>query len=150
MFFVANPKKFPAPLAELLRNTQLLRVIIGFLVIQTFLVAAGLPGWPCPLRHGLGIPCPGCGMTRAGVALLQGDWRKSLQYNAFAIVFALALAFMCAALFLPARLQETLAQRVATIERRTGITVLLTVAFLGYWLVRLLIFPDSLALVRQD
>ena len=150
MVSLTNSRKFPAPLAELLRNVQLLRVIIGFLVVQTLLVAAGLPGWPCPLRHGLGIPCPGCGMTRAGVALLQGDWRKSLQYNAFAVVFGLVVVLMCAALFLPARLQESLAQRVAAVERRTGITVLLTVAFLVYWLVRLLIFPDSLALVRQD
>src|SRR4051812_20479376 len=30
--------------------------------------------WPCPLRVGLGIPCPTCGITRATRLLFHGDF----------------------------------------------------------------------------
>lgn len=30
-----------------------------------------------------GIKCPGCGGTRAMTALLQGDWKKALQFNIY-------------------------------------------------------------------
>lgn len=36
-------------------------------------------GVGCVWRHFLHIPCPGCGMTRAAVALLHGDLAKMLR-----------------------------------------------------------------------
>lgn len=38
----------------------------------------------CPLKIMVGIPCPGCGGTRAIVSLLKGQFLSSLYYNAFA------------------------------------------------------------------
>lgn len=35
----------------------------------------------CVFRLFTGLPCPGCGLTHAGLALLKGDWRASLQYH---------------------------------------------------------------------
>ncbi len=39
----------------------------------------------CPMYAILGIPCPGCGMTRATHALLEGRVAESLYYNPLAI-----------------------------------------------------------------
>lgn len=142
-------KHWPAPFAVLLTNKSLMRVILLFLATQSTLVALGLRGWPCPLRHGLGIPCPGCGMTRAGLAMLSGDWSKMLQYNAFAPAFSLALLLMIIVWLMPAQSAARLTARIMTLENRTGLTVIIATAFLLYWLARLLIFPHSLDLVRQ-
>ena len=36
----------------------------------------------CIFKNITGVPCPGCGLTRSGVALLKGQWQKSLYFHA--------------------------------------------------------------------
>ena len=39
-------------------------------------------GFPlCPMAGSLGIPCPGCGLTRATLALLRGDVGTALHFH---------------------------------------------------------------------
>lgn len=39
-------------------------------------------GFPlCPMAASLGVPCPGCGLTRATLALLRGDIRAALHFH---------------------------------------------------------------------
>lgn len=35
----------------------------------------------CPFYHLTGIPCPGCGLTRATIAILNGEFYKALLLN---------------------------------------------------------------------
>ena len=42
-------------------------------------LAGGVP--PCLLHLWTGLPCPGCGSTRAVVRLLQGELRAGLAFN---------------------------------------------------------------------
>jgi hypothetical protein len=37
--------------------------------------------WECPVLHATGVPCPGCGATRAFVHLANGDFGGALHYN---------------------------------------------------------------------
>lgn len=36
---------------------------------------------PCPLNRITGIPCPGCGMTRAYLSLLRLDFAAAFRFN---------------------------------------------------------------------
>ena len=36
---------------------------------------------PCIFRHVTGFYCPGCGMTRASLAILEGDIYQSFRFN---------------------------------------------------------------------
>jgi hypothetical protein len=48
----------------------------------------------CPTALFLGIPCPGCGLTRATIALLHGDVSTALRFHP--LVFVLAPVFAIA------------------------------------------------------
>lgn len=51
---------------------------------------AHLP-WVCAWRGMTGIPCAGCGGTRAAVLLLQGDWWRAFVLNPGVVVGTMAL-----------------------------------------------------------
>lgn len=50
----------------------------------------------CLFRVFTGLPCPGCGLTRALYFLLQGDWKRSLAFHflLLPLLFTLFTAFM--------------------------------------------------------
>jgi hypothetical protein len=43
----------------------------------------------CPFKVVTGLPCPGCGMTRAAIALLHGDPGASFYYHPLGIPLVL-------------------------------------------------------------
>jgi hypothetical protein len=136
---------FSPIMASVMRRRTEALVITCAAAAQGLLVASGLPGWPCPVRHLLGIPCPGCGLSRAMAALLRGEWHTSLALHAFAPLFLLALALIGFSAMLPERPRRSLVYTIETIEHRTGITFLLLVCLMLYWLIRLLFFPETAA-----
>lgn len=132
-------------IASVMDNRAESLIISGFVLAQGALMLAGLPGWPCPVKHLLGIPCPGCGLTRATAALLGGDWQTSLAFHAFAPLFALTLALIVLSALLPRRWRHALIAAVSSVERSTGMTFILLVSLMLYWLIRLLLFPETSA-----
>jgi hypothetical protein len=46
----------------------------------------------CSMKATFGIECPGCGMQRAFIALLRGDFMDSLHYNAALVPFLLTIS----------------------------------------------------------
>jgi hypothetical protein len=69
------------------------------------MIAGGLALIPyptCLVKLALGVPCPGCGMTRATLRLLHGDVHGSVQFHPLALPGALAvLVAMVIAAWLP-------------------------------------------------
>ena len=47
-------------------------------------------GYICPSMVFIGLPCPGCGLTRAALSLMRFDFQKALYFNPM-IFFALPL-----------------------------------------------------------
>jgi hypothetical protein len=48
----------------------------------------------CPFANVTGHPCPGCGMTRAVIALLQGHVRDALGWHPLVLVFVPVIALV--------------------------------------------------------
>lgn len=53
-------------------------VLVGIVLFYVVLEAVGVT---CPIKFLTGISCAGCGMSRAWLALLQGDWAGALAYH---------------------------------------------------------------------
>jgi Protein of unknown function (DUF2752) len=63
-------------------------LVIGGLMLIMF--AAARFGIRCPIRAVSGIDCPGCGGTRALLALMRGDLPQAARENGAALVAGLA------------------------------------------------------------
>jgi hypothetical protein len=127
-------------LTEMLSQRPLGWATLGALGVHFGLIAAGLPGWNCPFRHTLGIPCPGCGLSRAIVALWQGDIQRSFSYHAFAVPVLLLVGLLIVASLLPHHPRDWIILRIAAAERRWALVATGLAILFGYWLVRLIFF----------
>jgi hypothetical protein len=130
-------------LASLLRDRRVSLGVAALAAAQVACVAAGVGGWLCPLQSALGIPCPGCGLTRATVALVRGEFAAAFNLHAFAPVLLLCLALLAVAGLLPAARREAFAGLVGRFERRTKVSYVVLGALLLYWSVRLLFLPGA-------
>ena len=128
---------FTPVLGPLLQNRWWLCIFTAFGVAQLCLVSAGLSGWQCPIYETLGIICPGCGLTTAMAMLLQGHWHLAAQTHAFAPVILVVLMIMLIAIGLPASYLKTFSASVQRLEQKSGITAILLLSMVIYWLLRI-------------
>lgn len=69
----------------------LLTLAIGFLIGLFYLLARTGISIPCLFHKFTGLQCPGCGNSRAAIALLQLDIKAALQYN---LLFPLEFGYL--------------------------------------------------------
>ncbi len=50
----------------------------------------------CPFARLSGHPCPGCGMTRATLALLRLDWAEAVRWHPLSPICVPLVALLCA------------------------------------------------------
>lgn len=68
----------------------------GLIVVAVIMAVVSLLGHGlCPSRELLGLPCPGCGLTRSILLILRGQWAESWQLQPFGYAWlALAMVFI--------------------------------------------------------
>jgi len=132
------PSNAFAPISPLLRDRKFALVVAGTAGAQIALVSLSLPGWDCPFFRLTGIPCPGCGLTRAVILLLKGDLQASLRFHAFAPLVLLTAVALILVLLLPRSITQPAISKLEILERQTGFTAIILVGLILYWLARLL------------
>ncbi|MDX2035002.1 MAG: DUF2752 domain-containing protein [Blastocatellia bacterium] len=131
--------------ASLMKNRTAAIAVSAFGAAQAAMLLVGGPAWQCSLRTTIGVPCPGCGLSRAVVLFLRGEWPAALEMHAYGpvLVFSLLLLFLAAVLRGGPRTR--LIAAVESVERRTALSGILLVGLVIYWLVRLLFNSASIA-----
>lgn len=64
----------------------------GFLLFRVWVPAPGSENTVCLLRRLSGLPCPGCGMTRAFAHLAKGEWGAAAVDHPLSFLIAAELA----------------------------------------------------------
>ena len=101
------------------------------------ILATGVP--LCPMAGVLGIPCPGCGLTRATLALVRGDLSSAFHFHPLVFVISPMFVWLSVSAALGyvrgprprPNLKPWLATRTATV-----LLSLLLVATFAVWLAR--------------
>lgn len=61
---------------------------VAVLAVSASFVPDGLPRFDiCPFHRQTGLPCPGCGLTRAFCAISHGRFAAAWHFNPFAFLF---------------------------------------------------------------
>jgi glucan phosphoethanolaminetransferase (alkaline phosphatase superfamily) len=112
-------------------------VALALIAAAGLVLAAEVP--VCPTALFFGVPCPGCGLTRATLALFRGDLREAFALHPLApILGPLFLGALGKVLFDFVRGPTPKAARPSFWTKPAGtlVAVLLLVAVVGVWLAR--------------
>jgi len=123
--------------SDLTSDRRTAAIIVGAGALHIGMSMAGFSLWSCPFRAVTGVPCPGCGLTRATLELLRGDLSGSLRTHAFAPIFLGALIIMLVSLVLAEEHRQRLLSTLHNCEAK-GLTVWVLFGLILYWLVRLM------------
>lgn len=88
-------------------------------------------GSACPAYLIFGIPCPGCGMTRAWISLFSGDITKAFYFHP---------AFLAAAIIAVCVILSEIKPKFKKSKVITAIYLVLCVAFLATYIYRMIVF----------
>ncbi len=69
-------------------------IIIAMVTILAIAILLLLDIYKCPLNYVLGIPCPMCGMTRAVLSALSGNFADAFHYHPLWIIILLGIIFI--------------------------------------------------------
>ena len=114
------------------RLCKLLLIPAGLLLYFGFVRITGI-GVPCIFHAVTGLNCPGCGISRMGMALLHLDLRTAYLYNRCVLILSpvIAVLFIRAAyLYVTGKKRGSLE---AKIEKYTGIVLIIILLFWGVY-----------------
>ena len=137
-----NQKTRQAIYASILRDPKEASVLAAIGILHLLLAYFGFSGWPCPIWTATGIPCPGCGLTRGSIALLQGDLRGMAAAHIFAPVFLIGVVLTGIIAILPEAIRSRIIDRVERFELQTNLFLWILISLLMYWGLRLSLDPS--------
>jgi hypothetical protein len=92
--------------------------------------------WRCPVAELLRVPCPGCGMTRAALALISGDVAGALRWQPLSpVIVPLAAAFAAHEMLAFVRFGRARPERPLGPWSRRALATLVAL-LIGVWIAR--------------
>ncbi|WP_343229892.1 DUF2752 domain-containing protein [Roseimicrobium sp. ORNL1] len=123
--------------SSLLEQTAMCRAMLAMVALLGGAHLMGWSIWPCFFANMTGLPCPGCGMTRATAALLKGQWGLAMKHHPFSPGFMVMAAFLAWAALAPKAWRDPVNRWVKAFERRTCLPLLFLVCTFIYGLIRM-------------
>ena len=125
-------------LRALLESPWVVRVVALVVLAQLITSSINMPLFTCPFYNVTHLPCPGCGLSRALLTLLQGHWGTMWKLHPFAPAFALFGLELGSTLLLPDSRRRVWVQRLVQFEEHTHLHAIGLLLFAVFGLLRLL------------
>lgn len=109
---------------------------ISCILVYSFLTASVF-GYICPSMIIVGIPCPACGLTRAGLMFFTGHFNESFDMHPLFIFVLILMVLYIKCLLL----------KKSTIRLRQAAIILLIISFPLFFARMILFFPKQEPLV---
>lgn len=117
------------------------RLALAAFAASFFFPVTGLGPDLCPIHRATGLPCPGCGMTRAVALVSQGEPLLALGANPFVVlVWPLMLTLAVLALLRHRQVLALEAKLDATEPYFSRLQAVLLASFLGFGVLRFAVF----------
>ena len=110
------------------------------IILITYVCILNVTKIGCPFNFLFGIPCMGCGMTRACLAFLQGDILMALKYHPMVILLPLILLLFITHIILN--------NNKKNIKIIMLCWLLIIILFCVIYLIRLLIIKDPIIKIQ--
>lgn len=125
-------------------SSQIRRNRVLWLSLAAFLLLAWLlTHTTCVFRSTIGIPCPGCGLSRAFILLLRGQWQQALHFHPlFWLVPPVTVIWAGLSIFMPKKLASPWLNRLL---------IVIGLLFIAVYVYRMIIFfPDTEPMVYNS
>ena len=134
-----DTKKLKPIFAPLLEDRQFDIIFALVPLLLIILDFVDIFHWKCPFRAIFSLDCPGCGMTRAVLMLLEGDISTAFSLHPFVFLCIPAWLLLAICALLPNEKRKVFARILFQIEEKTSIIYLLFVFFIIYGFARLIL-----------
>ena len=111
------------------RCTLLLAVFVIYAVLATHFL-----GHACPINLVFGVPCPGCGLTRAVLLLFRGDFFGAFSMHPLVFALPVIAGLLIAAIF---------SERFSRSKVFTALCFFFVALFIGVYVYRMIAFFPS-------
>lgn len=143
-------KSLHAVYASILKNPADARILAGFGFLHLASILFGFSAWKCPIFLVTGIPCPGCGLSRATAALLQGDLRTMGKIHIFAPIVLIAVVLTGLTLCVPDKVRINIIELIEKVEKHSKISIFIIISIVIYWALRLFLNPVDYILLMEN
>lgn len=121
----------------LLKQVVLCRALVAAVTVLGAGHLLGYVLWPCVFASVTGLPCPGCGMTRAVGALVRAEWSEAMRFHPFAPGFVLFGTVMAFCALAPGRIRNAVVRTIGRFESATRLPTIFLFAAVIYGLLRM-------------
>ena len=121
-----------------IKNFYPLIIIFIFFFFVCLITGMGL----CPVRATLGIPCPGCGLSRALLLIVQGNLIEAWCFHPFSYVFIIFITMFF--------INRYLYQYTSDITLKKGLFIIACFMLIFYLYRMIRFFPNQSPMIFYD
>ena len=113
---------------------------IGLFLIYAVVMTLFL-GSACPIFLIFGVPCPGCGLTRACFTIFSGDFLGAIKMHLLFLTLPIIAILILIAIFKP------------DLSKKKGFSItciVLGVLFIAYYVYRMTSFPSDTPIIYNE